>query len=135
MNEGFQNLGFCIDGILHLSPTQAYECCQKGASIVDIREDYEIAIKDIGINGKLFCPFTSFDKFFPTLPKDKLLILADCVGIHSKEAVNILLKNGYSLVANMAGGIVDWERDGLPMKKDIEIMGGQCPCQIKSRKV
>jgi rhodanese-related sulfurtransferase len=133
MNDNFSNLGFSIDGLLHVSPRQAYECCLKGATIVDIREDYEIAIKDFGLAGKLFCPYTEFEKLFRTLPKDSPLIIADCVGIHSKAAARILLENGYSNVANMAGGIADWERDGLPMKKDIEIMGGQCPCQIKSR--
>jgi rhodanese-related sulfurtransferase len=133
MNDNFSNLGFSIDGLLHVSPRQAYECCLKGATIVDIREDYEIAIKDFGLAGKLFCPYTEFEKLFRTLPKDRPLIIADCVGIHSKAAARILLENGYSNVANMAGGIADWERDGLPMKKDIEIMGGQCPCQIKSR--
>lgn len=133
MKDNFWNLGFIIDGLLHLSPRQAYECCLSGATIVEIREDYEIAIKDFGIAGKLFCPYTEFEKLFRTLPKDRHLIIADCVGIHSREAARMLLENGYSNVANMAGGIADWERDGLPMKKDIEIMGGQCPCQIKSR--
>jgi len=133
MDASFLNLGFTIDGLLHLSPRQAYECCLEGATLIDIREDYEIAIKDFEIKGKLFCPFTSFEKVYRTLPKDRPLILVDCVGLHSKQAVRMLLENGYTMVANMAGGIVDWERDGLPIKKDIEIMGGQCPCQIKSR--
>jgi rhodanese-related sulfurtransferase len=133
MNNNFSDLGFSIDGLLHVSPKQAYECCLNGAAIVDIREDYEIAIKDFGIAGKLFCPYTEFEKLFRTLPKDRPLIIADCVGIHSKSATRLLLENGYPNVANMAGGIADWERDGLPMKKDIETMGGQCPCQIKSR--
>jgi rhodanese-related sulfurtransferase len=135
MDESFSNLGFIIDGLRHLSPKQAYECCLNGATIVDVREDYEIAIKDFGINGKLFCPFTDFEKLCNTLPKDRTLIIADCVGIHSKDAALILIEKGYPQVANMAGGIVDWERDGLPMKKDVEMMDGPCPCQIKSRPV
>jgi len=135
MNNSFSSIGFIIEGIIHLSPKQAYDCCLNGATIVDVREEYEIAIKDFGINGKLFYPFTGFEKLFRTLPKNKPLILADCVGIHSKAAVRILLENGYYNIANMAGGIADWERDGLPMNKDIEIMGGQCPCQIKSRPI
>jgi rhodanese-related sulfurtransferase len=135
MNDSGSIPGFRIDGLLHISPKQALECCLNGALLVDIREDYEIAIKDFGLSGKLVCPYTELEKSFKTLPKDRLLIIADCVGIHSKEAAKMLLENGYSNVANMAGGIADWERDGLPMKKDIELMGGQCPCQIKSRTV
>jgi rhodanese-related sulfurtransferase len=133
MNENFSNLGFTIDGLLHLSPKQAYESCLNGAILVDVREDYEIAIKDFAIQRKLFCPFTEFEKLCLTLPRDKPLIIVDCVGIHSKAAAHILIGKGFRQVANMAGGIVDWERDGLPMKTDTEIMNGPCPCQVKSR--
>ena len=34
----------------------------------------------------------------------------------------------------MAGGIVDWERDGLPVKTNIEErLSGSCMCQLKPR--
>ena len=133
MNEHFLHHGFTIDGILHLSPKQAYECCLTGAIILDVREDYEVAIKDFGIKEKLLCPFTDFEKQCITLPRDKPLIVADCVGIHSHDTARILIGKGFTMTANMAGGIVDWERDGLPMKTDIESMNGPCACQIKSR--
>jgi len=68
-----------------------------------------------------------------TLPKDIPLVIMDCVGIQSKEAVRQLMDKGISMVANLAGGIADWEKDGLPMKKEVESMSGQCPCMIKSR--
>lgn len=134
MKEDFNNLGFEIDGLLHLTGKQAMVCLNKGAILVDVREDYEIAIKDFGVKGKLLCPFTDFDKLFKTLPHDKDLILADCVGIHSKESALKLLANGFTKVANLVGGIATWERDGLPMDCDVETMSGQCPCQMKSRK-
>lgn len=134
MKEDFNNLGFEIDGLLHLTGKQAMVCLNKGAILVDVREDYEIAIKDFGVKGKLLCPFTDFDKLFKTLPLDKDLILADCVGIHSKESALKLLANGFTKVANLVGGIGTWERDGLPMDCDVETMSGQCPCQMKSRK-
>ena len=134
MKEHFDNLGFEIGGLLHLNGQQALSCIQKGAILVDVREDYEIAIRDFGIVGKLFCPSSEFEKLFITLPSDKKLIIADSVGIHSKEAVIKLVENGFTMVANLAGGIVDWERDGLPMSTDIESMSGQCPCTMRSRK-
>lgn len=134
MKEYFENLGFEIDGILHLTGNQALICLQKESVLLDVREDFEIAIKDFGIIGTLWCPFSDFDKLMSTLPRDKALIAADCVGIHSKDAVRKLLNAGFTKVANLAGGIADWEKDGLPMQKDIESMNGQCPCMIKSRK-
>ena len=34
---------------------------------------------------------------------------------------------GFIRIANMAGGIVDWERDGLPLKTNIEErLSGSC---------
>jgi len=133
MDQNFNNLGFVIDGIRHLTARQAYECCHNGAVLVDVREEFEVAIKAFGLNGVLHCPFDSFNSIFVTLPREVPLIIADCVGIHSKDAARKLLDNGYTLIANLAGGIMDWERDGLPMNKDIELMNGQCPCMIKSR--
>ena len=134
MKEDFNNLGFEIDGVLHLTGKQALFCIQNGAILVDVREDFEIAIKNFGISNILLCPYTDFDKLYKTLPKDKALILADCVGLRSKEAVKNLMEDGYTKVANLIGGIAGWERDGLPMSTDVETMSGQCMCQIKSRK-
>lgn len=135
MKEYFQNLGFEINGVLNLTGKQAIKCLSCDAILVDIREDFEIAIKDFGVPGKLFCPYTEFDKLAITLPKAKPLIIADCVGIHSKEAAHKLLESGFTKIANLAGGIAEWERDGLPMKKDSESMIGQCPCTMRSRPV
>ena len=134
MKEDFNNLGFEIDGLLHLTGKQAFACLQQGAILVDVREDYEIAIKNFGISYVLLCPHTDFDRLYKTLPRDKALILADCVGLHSKEAAKKMLADGYTKVANLIGGIASWERDGLPMNTDVETMSGQCMCQIKSRK-
>lgn len=134
MKEHFGNLGFEIDGILHLTGKQAMVCLEEGALLVDVREDFEIALKDFGVPGKKWCPNSDFKKLFVTLPKDKSLIVDDCAGIRSKEAVIELMKNGFTRVANLTGGIFDRERDGLPMSSDFETMGGPCMCQIKSRK-
>jgi len=127
-------MGFEIDGLLHLSGKQALACIEHGALLVDVRRDYEIAIKDFGVQSKLICPFTDFDEIFDTLPRDKTLIIADCVGLHSKEAAKKLLAEGFEKVANLVGGIASWEQNGLPMSTDVEFMNGQCMCQIKSRK-
>jgi len=135
MKSDFNNLGFEIEGLLHLTGKQAYACLQQGALLVDVRSDYEIAIKDFGVQNKLCCPFTEFDSMFTTLPADKPLIMADCVGLHSKQTALKLLEHGFTKVANLVGGIAAWERDGLPMSSESETMNGQCMCQIKSRKI
>jgi 3-mercaptopyruvate sulfurtransferase SseA len=45
-----------------------------------------------------------------------------------------MIDHGYDNVANMAGGIIDWERDGLPLTTDISSrLSGSCMCQLKAR--
>ena len=62
------------------------------------------------------------------------LIFADSGGLRSKEAVVLLKDKGYKKIANMAGGIVEWERDGLPLKTNVEErLSGSCMCQLKPR--
>lgn len=133
MKEHFGNLGFEIDGLLNLTGKQALKCLSAGAVLVDIREDFEIAIKEFDTPGILFCPFSASEDLLKTLPPDRPLIVADCTGIHSKEIARKLMDAGFAKVANLAGGIAEWERDGLPMKKNSESMSGQCPCTMKSR--
>jgi rhodanese-related sulfurtransferase len=135
MKEYFHNFGFEIDGMLHLTGKQALECLQQGAVLVDLREEFETGIKDFDIPVKLFCPLTDFDTIIVNLPKDQPIILADCVGIHSKEAVAHLMAQGFQMVANLIGGIYEWERSGLPMKKPDNSISGQCPCVFRLKKI
>lgn len=68
------------------------------------------------------------------LPKNKTLIFADAVGLRSREAVWFLKEKGIKNIANMAGGLVEWERDGLPLKVDkSEILTGSCMCTLRKR--
>jgi predicted sulfurtransferase len=65
---------------------------------------------------------------------DKHLIFADTVGLRSKESVVLLKDRGFIKIYNMEGGIVDWERDGLPLKTNSgERLSGSCMCQLKPR--
>lgn len=68
------------------------------------------------------------------MPTDTTLIFADAVGLKSRESVLFMKAQGYENVVNMAGGIVDWERDGLPLTTDINNrLSGSCMCQLKAR--
>jgi hypothetical protein len=59
--------------------------------------------------------------------------VADAVGLRSKEIVQFLIEHGYTLIANMAGGITDWEKDNLPMIVDNhQRLTGSCMCQLRA---
>jgi len=68
------------------------------------------------------------------VPRDRFLILGDCVGLRSKEVLIKLINLGFTNIVSMAGGFVDWERDGLPIVVDMqERLTGSCMCQLKPR--
>jgi rhodanese-related sulfurtransferase len=134
MDSLFENIGFMSCGILNLSPKESFELCGKGAVIVDVREDYLNNFKKFDVPEILFFPLSKLEHEYSKLPADKNLIFADTVGLRSKEAVVFLKNKGFERIANMAGGIVDWERDGLPLKTNIEErLSGSCMCQLKPR--
>jgi len=134
MNSLFDNYGFLSSGILNVSPREAFELCGKGAVIVDVREVYLNNFKNFEVPEILFIPMSNLEQKLSELPQDKYLIFADTVGLRSKEAVIFLKDKGFIKIANMAGGIVDWERDGLPLNTNIEErLSGSCMCQLKPR--
>jgi rhodanese-related sulfurtransferase len=134
MDNLFDGYGFLSCGIFNVSPCEAFDLCGKGAVIVDVREEHLSNFKNFDVAEVLFIPISKLEVEFPELPKNKKLIFADTVGLRSKEAVIFLIDKGFKNIANMAGGIVDWERDGLPIKTNIEErLSGSCMCQLKHR--
>lgn len=134
MNNFFKGYGTLSSGILHITPKEAFELISKGAIIIDLRDpdylDYKVFDTDKLIN----IPLPKLKDNIDNLLKKGPIILADSSGLHSKKAVKLLKDKGFENVANMAGGFVEWERDGLPVGVDInERLTGSCTCQLKPR--
>ncbi len=128
------NTGFYAHGVLNLTPKESLELCKAGAIIVDVRESYMSNFKMFHVDNVLYLPYSELDKYYQDLPVDQPLIFADAVGLKSREGVLFMIDHGYDNVANMAGGIIDWERDGLPLTTDISSrLSGSCMCQLKAR--
>jgi rhodanese-related sulfurtransferase len=131
--KGFST-GFFAHGVLNLTPKESYELCKKGALIVDVRELYMSSFKMFQIENVIYLPYSDLEKSYRQLPSDKPLIFADAVGLKSHESVLFMKEHGYKNIANLAGGIVDWERDGLPVTTDKSYrLSGSCMCQLKPR--
>ncbi len=129
----FDGFGNRIDKIIHLSPNEAYELCQKGAILLDLRLDILFRNKRFNVPEMLHCVYDEINEFYHHLPTNRPIIVADAVGIHSKEIVIFLKSRGYTQIANLVGGICDWERDGLPIIVDIgETLTGGCMCQLRT---
>jgi rhodanese-related sulfurtransferase len=133
MNVLFKT-GFLAHGVLNLTPKESFKFCKEGAIIVDVRESYMNNLKMLHVDNVLYLPLSELEKSYQYMPVDQPLIFADAVGLRSREGVLFMIAHGYDNVANMAGGIVDWERDGLPLTIDISNrLSGSCMCQLKAR--
>jgi len=135
MDELFLGKGFDNAGIRNLTPRETLDICRKGAILIDVREEYMNRFKMIDVPEVIYCPFSILEETYQNLPKDKPMIFADAAGLHSKESITFLIDKGFGdHIANMAGGLVEWERDGLPLIIDkSEQLSGSCMCQLKPR--
>jgi rhodanese-related sulfurtransferase len=134
MTDFFKDYGIVSSGILNVSPHEAFELVRKGVLIVDVREENLRSFKSFDVPEIVYLPKSKLDKEYENLPSDRYMVFADTVGLRSKEAVIFLQEKGFEKIANLAGGIVDWERDGFPITTDITTrLSGSCMCQLKPR--
>jgi rhodanese-related sulfurtransferase len=132
MTDILAKRGLVSNGMRHLSATEAVETIREGAILVDVRPEPLVAIKAFAVEGMIYCPYFDFEENLGMIPKDKPVILADAAGLRSKECLQILINKGYMQAANLAGGIMDWERDGFPVIKNPgRELNGPCLCMLR----
>jgi len=133
MNSFFTGYGNEINGKRHLSPKESFELCNKGGILLDVRSELMAEYKSFDVPEYFYCYHENISSYYKHLPKNRPIIVADAVGLRSKEVVIFLIEKGYTLVANMAGGIADWEKDGLPMViNNKQRLTGSCMCQLRA---
>ena len=133
MEEVKQN-NYSARSIPNISPREAFNLSQQSAIILDVREDYYNQYKKFNSPEVVQISFSRLKDDYQKLPLDKLIIVADTSGLKSKEAVLLLYQKGFSNLSNLAGGLVEWEREGLPIIIDnSERMTGSCACQLRKR--
>jgi len=136
MNRFFSdNIGFQSAGFFNLGMLEAFiELTEHSAILVDVREPGFVDFKQFDVPHIIYLPFSLFNDRFHGLPTDKPLILADSVGLRSKEAMQFLGKLNFKNIANLPGGIVQWERQGFPIARNQkEQYSGSCMCQLRQR--
>ena len=80
---------------------------------VDVREMNEF--EAMRLDDVVLLPMSSFAERFGELPKDRPLLVMCAAGSRSAAATAYLLRSGYSDVVNVAGGITEWQKSGLPV--------------------
>ena len=134
MSGFFSTAKLHYDGIDYVLPPEALDALGRGACLVDLRTELETGIRAFGVENILYLPWEELKEKYELLSRETPLILADAVGLHSKEAAVFLRSKGYTDLASLAGGIADWEKDGFPMRKGrYQPLNGPCPCMIVPR--
>jgi rhodanese-related sulfurtransferase len=83
--------------------------------VVDVREPNEHVEARIE-PGAVLMPMSTFTLRMEELPRDRPLMILCASGNRSAAVTAHLLRNGWSDVSNVAGGIKDWQRAGFPVR-------------------
>ncbi len=83
--------------------------------ILDVRtvEEYN----DGHVNGSVLIPLADLEKRLNEIPRDRKILVYCRTGHRSTQASEILVKNGFTQVYNMKGGITDWTKAGYEVIK------------------
>jgi rhodanese-related sulfurtransferase len=100
--------------IPEVDPHEASARIAAGAFHVDVREPDEIRAKRIP--GAVALPLSSFGEAYEAaLPEDLPIVVSCRSGARSGRVTSFLIEHGYDAV-NLAGGILAWEAQGLPVE-------------------
>lgn len=89
--------------------------------LVDVREPNEFA--QVRAEGAVLLPLSSFLLRYRELPRDRPLQMICRTGARSGQATAFLLANGWTDVVNVAGGMLAWDRAGLPVRRGTPAAG------------
>lgn len=108
-------------------PEDVPELARSGALIVDVREADEFS--EAHVAGALLIPLDQLEARVSEIPKDRAILFICRSGRRSGKAQEVLLdRYGYREVYNVEGGVLAWEKAGLPIVKpagDVEICSGK----------
>jgi len=83
--------------------------------IVDVRETYEL--REGYIYGAVHIPLGSLTRRIKELNPSNEIIIACRSGNRSMTAVKFLQQGGFAQVSSMAGGMIGWMRQRLPVQR------------------
>ena len=101
---------------LTLTPTEAAALLAgpDAPLLIDVREEGEW--NEVRIPGAMLIPLSQFVARQDEIPVGRALIMQCRSGGRSGQAALALRTAGRTNVANLAGGITDWEAAGLPVE-------------------
>jgi rhodanese-related sulfurtransferase len=85
------------------------------ALILDVRDADEFAA--VRVDGAFHVPFPVVGLRLAEIPKDRPILVMCASGSRSAAITGHLIAHGWTDVGNVAGGIIGWERSGLPVRR------------------
>lgn len=104
--------------VLEISVEEAQDWLKnKGALLVDVREDEEIKAQGYDVKNQLYIPLSAFEARCHEIPKSGKIIMACRSGARSMRATAYMVHNGWDIedVANLSGGMIAWSSANYPV--------------------
>lgn len=96
-----------------ITVAQASQKRDQGAFVLDVREPSEWT--SFHIPGATLIPLGDLPNRLKEVPKDRAVVVVCRTGHRSATGRDILLKAGFTSVTSMAGGVTEWQTQGLPI--------------------
>ena len=122
-----------MNKIPEVTPMKALAMIKKGALLVDVRQPKEVARKSFDVSEIMLIPVGELKNRFKEIPFDRKVIIACHIGNRGLMATRFLMNNGYSNAVNMQQGIVLWEKEGLPVKREVTQKSGSWLMQMLNK--
>ena len=84
-------------------------------TLLDVREPDEFVA--IRAPGAALFPTSTFVLRIAELPRDRPILVICRSGNRSASVTDYLLRSGWADVVNISGGMIIWERAGLPVRR------------------
>lgn len=107
--------------VVHINPVHAAGMVRSDrACLLDVRgmDEYQ----DSHIPGAVHIPMGYVPGRAVELPHDRPLIVQCGGGLRSQVVASLLQRQGFTNVLNLAGGIDNWKRAGLPIEQDSNVI-------------
>ncbi|MDX2503065.1 MAG: rhodanese-like domain-containing protein [Gammaproteobacteria bacterium] len=90
---------------------------QKKVTVLDVKPEWwqANAGEAMDIENSLSLPLVSLQDTYQKIPKDRPLIIVDCLMRQSTSAARFLISKGYQVSGVLKGGITRWEKEGFPV--------------------
>ena len=98
---------------MEVSAQEAATLRDQGAFILDVRQPDEWA--QFHIPGATLIPLGDLPDRLQEVPTDKMIVVVCRTGYRSASGRDILLNAGFTQVTSMAGGVTEWQAQGLPI--------------------